>query len=183
MTEGEILADQERGRIAIDEANYMDITRRKTAELFAAACAIPALFQPSTLHLTEPLAEFGRDLGICFQLVDDLLDFTAARDTMGKPVMADLREGKATLPIILLLPRLDGRQTERLQTVVSTGRFDAISVDEVLELVRTSGTLEETQRLAETYAERALERTDAFPAGPERDALARATQLLLDRGI
>jgi len=183
MTEGEILADQERGRIAIDEATYMDITRRKTAELFAAACAIPALFQPSTLHLTEPLAEFGRDLGICFQLVDDLLDFTAARDTMGKPVMADLLEGKATLPMILLLPRLDGRQTEQIQSVVSTGRFDAISADEVLELVRTSGTLEETQRRARAYAERALERTESFPEGPEREALAKATQLLLDRGM
>jgi len=183
MTEGEILADQQRGRLAIDDVAYMDITRRKTAELFAAACAIPALFQPSTLHLTEPLAEFGRDLGICFQLVDDLLDFTAARDKLGKPVMADLREGKATLPIILLLPRLDGRQTGRLQSVVSTGRFDEISEDEVLELVRTSGTLEETQSRARAYAERALERTEAFPEGPEREALAKATEILLDRGM
>ena len=91
MTEGEILADEIRGRLAIDERAYMDITKRKTAELFAAACAIPALFQPSTLHLTESLAEFGRELGICFQLVDDLLDFTAARDKLGKPVMADIR--------------------------------------------------------------------------------------------
>jgi octaprenyl-diphosphate synthase len=183
MTEGEILADQERGRLAIDEATYMDITRRKTAELFAAACAIPALFQPSTLHLTEPLAEFGRDLGISFQLVDDLLDFTAARDKLGKPVMADLREGKATLPIILLLPRLDGRQTEQLQSVASTGKFDKISVEEVLELVRTSGSLEETQRRARAFADRALERTEAFPDGPERDALVKATRLLLERGM
>jgi octaprenyl-diphosphate synthase len=183
MTVGEILADQERGRLAVDEARYMDITRRKTAELFAAACAIPALFQPSTLHLTEPLAEFGRDIGICFQLVDDLLDFTAASVKVGKPVMADLREGRATLPIILLLPRLDARQTERLQSVVSTGRFDEISVEEVLELVRTSETLEETHRRARRYADRALERTRSFPDSPERDALAKATQLLLDRAI
>jgi octaprenyl-diphosphate synthase len=183
MTEGEILADRMRGRLAIDERTYMDITRRKTAELFAAACAIPALFQPSTLHLTEPLAEFGRDLGICFQLVDDLLDFTAARDKLGKPVMADLREGKVTLPIILLLPRLDRRQTERLQAVVATGEFDAISEQEVLEMVRTAGTLEETQRRARRYAERALERTRSFPGGPERDALVRATELLLERGM
>jgi len=115
--------------------------------------------------------------------VDDLLDFTAARDKLGKPVMADLREGKATLPIILLLPRLDGRQTERLQSVVSTGRFDEISEEEVLELVRTSGTLEETQTRARAYAERALERTETFPEGPEREALAKATNLLLDRGM
>jgi octaprenyl-diphosphate synthase len=183
MTEGEILADRMRGRLAIDEHTYMDITRRKTAELFAATCAIPALFQPSTLHLTEPLAEFGRELGICFQLVDDILDFTAAREKLGKPVMADLREGKVTLPIILLLPRLDGRQTERLQSVAATGEFDAISEEEVLDMVRTSGTLEETQRRARRYAERALERSEAFPEGPEREALIRATELLLERGM
>jgi octaprenyl-diphosphate synthase len=183
MTEGEILADQQRGNLAIDDHAYMDITRRKTAELFAATCAIPALFQPSTLHLTEPLAEFGRDLGICFQLVDDLLDFTAAQDKLGKPVMADLREGKATLPIILLLPRLDARQSERLQSVAATGRFDEISEQEVLELVRTSGTLEETQRRARCFAERALERTEALPGGVERDSLVKATEILLERGM
>ncbi len=183
MTEGEILSDRQRGRLDIDESTYMEVTRRKTAELFAATCAIPALFQPSTLHLTESLAEFGRDLGICFQLVDDLLDFTAAQDKLGKPVMADLREGKATLPIILLLPRLDARQAEKLRRVASTGQFDGISEQEVLEMVRTSGTLEETQRRARSFAHRALERTERFPKGPERDALARATRLLLERGM
>jgi octaprenyl-diphosphate synthase len=183
MTEGEILADRQRGRLDIDEATYMEITRRKTAELFAATCAIPALFQPSTLHLTESLAEFGRDLGVCFQLVDDLLDFTAAQDKLGKPVMADLREGKATLPIILLVPRLDASQAERLQSVASTGSFDRISEQEVLDMVRTSGTLEETQRRARSFAERALERTERFPEGPEREALAKATRILLERGM
>ncbi len=77
MIEGEILADQVRRRVDIDESTYMDITRRKTAELFAAACALPALFQPSTLHLTGQLATFGRSLGLCFQLIDDVLDYTA----------------------------------------------------------------------------------------------------------
>jgi octaprenyl-diphosphate synthase len=183
MTEGEILADRQRGRLDIDESTYMEITRRKTAELFAATCAIPALFQPSTLHLTEPLADFGRELGVCFQLVDDLLDFTAVRDKLGKPVMADLREGKATLPIILLLPRLDADQRERLQSVASTGRFDRISEREVLEMVRTSGTLERTQKRAREFAERALDLTERFPEGPEREALAKATRILLERGM
>ena len=183
MTEGEILADRVRGRLDIDEATYMDITQRKTAELFSAACALPALFQPATLHLTEPLLEFGRDVGISFQLVDDLLDFTAARSDLGKPVMADLREGRATLPVILLLPRLDGRTREKLEEVVSTGVFDAISEQEVLEMVRTSGVLDEIRRRARAHATRAVERSNAFPPGPERDALMRASELLLDRGV
>ena len=183
MTEGEILADQVRGRLDIDETTYMDITQRKTAELFSAACALPALFQPATLHLTERLLEFGRNVGISFQLVDDLLDFTAERADLGKPVMADLLEGRATLPIILLLPRLDRRNRERLSDVVSRGVFDAISQDEVLDMVRTSGVLNEVRRRAREYATRAVEQADSFPHGFERDALIHASEMLLDRGM
>jgi octaprenyl-diphosphate synthase len=183
MTEGEILADRMRGSLDIDEPTYMDITQRKTAELFAAACALPALFKPATLHLTEPLLEFGREVGISFQLVDDLLDFTADRSDLGKPVMADLREGRATLPVILLLPRLDGPTRRRLEEVASSGRFDAISEQQVLEMVRTSGVLDEVRRRAQEHAARAVRRSEAFPPGPERQALVRASEMLLDRGM
>ena len=183
MTEGEILADRVRGRLDVDESTYMDITQRKTAELFAAACALPALFQPATLHLTEGLLDFGRSVGISFQLVDDLLDFTAVRSDVGKPVMADLLEGRVTLPIILLLRRVDPRTRDRLAEVVSSGSFDAISEEEVLQMVRTSGVLAEVRQRAQAYSAEAAEKAQAFPPGPERDALIHASQLLLDRGV
>ena len=183
MTEGEILADRVRGRLDVDESTYMDITQRKTAELFAAACALPALFQPATLHLTENLLDFGRSVGVSFQLVDDLLDFTAARSDLGKPVMADLLEGRVTLPIILLLRRIDRRNRDRLAEVVSSGSFDAISQEEVLQMVRTSGVLDEVRQRAYAYSAEAAERAQAFPPGQERDALIHASQLLLDRGV
>ena len=181
MTEGEIMADRVRWHLDLPEDLYIDITRRKTAELFAAACALPALFQPATLHLTEALSDFGRDLGLCFQLVDDLLDFTATQSRLGKPVLADLREGRVTLPIILLLPRLDRDRRKRLEEVVSSGTFDALSEQQVLELVRTSGVLDEVQRRATAHAEAAKNRLRRFPAGPEREALARAATLLVTR--
>ena len=183
MTEGEILSDRVRGQLEVDESAYMDITQRKTAELFSAACAIPALFQPSTLHLTEPLLDFGRSVGISFQLVDDLLDFTADRTDLGKPVMADLLEGRVTLPIILLLERLDRPTRDRLADVVSTGTFEAISQDEILQMVRTSGVLDEVRRRAHAYSAEAVEKASSFPPGAERDALIRASKLLLDRGV
>lgn len=183
MTEGEILADRVRGQIEVDEPTYMDITQRKTAELFSAACALPALFQPSTLHLTEKLLEFGRNVGISFQLVDDLLDFTADRSDLGKPVMADLLEGRVTLPIILLLRKLDGRTRDRLAEVVACGSFDAISRDEVLQMVRTSGVLDEVRTRAQAYSAKAVKLAQAFPPGEEREALVRASHLLLDRGV
>jgi len=181
MTEGEILADEIRARLDITEETYMDITRRKTAELFAAACAVPALFQPSTLHLTEPLLEYGRALGLCFQLVDDLLDFTASRDELGKPVLADLREGRVTLPIILLRPRLDSRRRAQLEGVLSTGTFDGMDAGELLDLVRSSGVLDEVRERASEYAERAGRLTNELPKSVERDALASAAELLLER--
>ena len=183
MTEGEILADRVRGRLDVSESLYMDITRRKTAELFSAACALPALFQPSTLHLTEGLQDYGRDLGQCFQLIDDLLDFTAQRSKVGKPVMADLREGRVTLPILLLLPRLDASQRDRLQEVAASGSFEAMSEAEVLEMVRTSGVLHDVRSRAAGFAENAARRAESFPSGSERDALILATRLLLERKI
>ncbi len=181
MIEGEILADRVRGRVDVDEASYMDITRRKTAELFASACAVPALFQPSTLHLTEHLLAFGRNLGLCFQLVDDVLDYTASRSELGKPVMADLREGRVTLPMILLLPRLAADQRDLIDRVVSTGEMSPEEEARVLELVRTSGVLEEVRLRAAAFADAAVARARSFPEGPEREALMRACSLLLER--
>jgi len=181
MTEGEILADRVRGRVDIDEATYMDITRRKTAELFAAACAVPALFQASTHHLVDRLLEFGRAVGICFQLVDDLLDYTASRQEMGKPVMADLREGRVTLPMILLLPRLDPRHRAIVERAATSGEMSTQDERELVDTVRTSGVLEAVRARAESFAERAEESADALPAGDERESLVRAARLLLDR--
>lgn len=183
MTEGELMADRVRGRLDVDETVYLEITRRKTAELFAAACALPALFQPSTLHLTDGLLAFGRELGTCFQLVDDLLDFTSDRARVGKPVMADLREGRATLPILLLCRRIDPARRERLAEVAATGRFEAISERETLELVRTSGVLDDARERARAIGERAVERAGQFPDTPERHALVKAARILVDRGI
>lgn len=182
MTEGEILADRVRGSIDVTDEQYMEITRRKTAELFAAACSLPALFDGSKGGLEPTLRDFGLDLGVCFQLVDDLLDFTADRRQLGKPVMADLREGRATLPIILLRDRTgDAELHRRLAEVAATGRFDAIGEAEVLELLREHGALETTRERARWYAERAAGHVAALPECREREVLAQAAQLLVDR--
>ncbi len=184
MTEGEILADSVRGALDVTDDQYMEISRRKTAELFAAACSLPALYAPATGRHDETLSSFGRDLGICFQLVDDLLDFTSDRRRLGKPVMADLREGRATLPIILLLERQgDPGLRRRLAAVASSGRFDEIAEEEVLDRLREVGALESTRQRARSYGERASRRIAELPEGPEREILARAAQLLVDRTV
>ena len=181
MTEGEIVAEEMRRSLDVSDEVYMDITRRKTAELFAATCSVPALFQVSTLHLTEQLASFGRNLGICFQLVDDALDYSASRRELGKPVMADLREGRMTLPMILLLPRLDATRRELVRTAVTTGELDDDGERQLLEAVRISGVLDVTRQRAQLYADRAVDLVQRFPAGEARDMLLRATEFLVDR--
>lgn len=181
MTEGEILSAHWRGNIAVDEAIYMDITRRKTAELFGAACSIPALFDPSTVRFEQPLRQFGANLGLCFQLVDDVLDFTSDRQELGKPVMADLREGRVTLPILLLLERLGPQMRKQIGAVARDRCFEAISEDEILKMIRKYQILDEVHRRAESYAEQAMELARFLPEGREREALIGATRLLLDR--
>src|SRR6185436_3628831 len=95
------------------------------------------------------LARFGRALGICFQLVDDLLDFTARESELGKPVLSDLKEGKLTLPLILLLPRVAPVQRRLVEQVLEDRSFSRVSSQQILDLVRAEGTLEEVSAMAE----------------------------------
>src|SRR4029078_12120213 len=104
MTEGELLALQRLGAPDLTVDEYFGIIDRKTAHLFAAACSIPSLIHPRRPEAGAALQRYGMALGTCFQLVDDLLDFTARESELGKPVLSDLKEGKLTLTLILLLP-------------------------------------------------------------------------------
>ncbi len=181
MTEGEILSASVRGRVDITEAEYLDITQRKTAELFAAACCLPALFEPSLNRFENHLHQFGINLGLCFQLIDDVLDFSSAREDLGKPVMADLREGRATLPIILLLENADSKTRDQIAEIARNRAFGSLSEEELLGRVNQSGVLGEVRRRAASLAERAVEVALFLPDTPERNALIGATKLLLER--
>ena len=127
MTEGELLAFQRLGApdLTIDE--YFEIIDRKTAHLFAAACSIPSLIPPHRPEAGQVLARYGRALGICFQLVDDLLDFTARESELGKPVLSDLKEGKLTLPLIMLLPRVAAGERRLIEMGARGPRLRAAS--------------------------------------------------------
>ena len=181
MTEGELLALQRLGSIDLTVDEYFDIIERKTAHLFAASCFIPSLMQPERADAGEVLERYGRALGTCFQLVDDLLDFTARESELGKPVLSDLKEGKLTLPLILMLPRLDPNRRQLIETVLEDGNFGRVSREEILELVSSGGTLEEVQTMAERYAEEARQELSFFPPSEARDALEFAPDFVLQR--
>ncbi|MDH3254658.1 MAG: polyprenyl synthetase family protein [Acidobacteriota bacterium] len=181
MTEGELLVLERLGAPDVSVEEYFDIIDRKTAQLFAAACSIPALIPPSHDHERLALESYGRALGLCFQLVDDLLDFTGSEDDLGKPVLSDLKGGKLTLPLILLLPRLDAKRRRLIEQVLEDRAFDRVEPSDILAVVDSEGTLEEVGELAVTQADRAREALDAFPASLVREALEFAPEFVLSR--
>lgn len=181
MTEGELLVLERLGAPDLSLDEYFDIIDRKTAALFSAACEAPALMRPARPEARQPLADYGRALGTCFQIVDDLLDFTGTEAAVGKPVLSDLREGKLTLPILLALPRLTPFDRAKVEHVLADRDFERVAADEILDLVRRQGTLEEARELADGWAERARRALAALPEGDTLPTLAAAVDFVLDR--
>lgn len=188
MVEGELLALRRLGDPELPVEEYFQIIDRKTAHLFSAACSVPSLIPSGRGESTETLATFGEtlarygeNLGICFQLVDDLLDFTAREEELGKPVLSDLKEGKLTLPLILLLPRVGPGERRKVEQVLEDRAFERVAPEDILRLVETEGTLEEVRELAEGYAEKARRELEIFPPCTAREALQSAPDFVLHR--
>lgn len=181
MVEGELLALDRLGTVNLSVDEYFHVIERKTAHLFSAACSVPALIAPRRPDAEAALARYGEHLGLCFQIVDDLLDFTARQEDLGKPVLSDLKEGKLTLPLILLLPRIDPVRRRLVEHVLEDRDFRRTSVEQVLEMVATEGTLDEAAEIARRHAEGARRELEIFPDGDARDALEIAPEYVLHR--
>ena len=181
MIEGEILEIERNGNLEVTEADHLDIIRRKTADLFAACLRIGAVLGAVGEEKEKAVASYGSNLGICFQMVDDLLDFTAEEKTLGKPVANDLREGKVTLPMIFLLRKAGRPGIEKVGTVLEDRGFGRVSRDEIVRLAREHGALDEARALAETYAEAARRDLSGFERSPYREALEALPDFILAR--
>jgi octaprenyl-diphosphate synthase len=182
MIEGEIIAIEKTGDIQVTRDEALDIIRRKTADLFSAACRLPAHFAPrGDLFAAERLAEYGRCLGVAFQLIDDLLDYTGSEESIGKPVLNDLREGKLTMPLLLALPRASARDREAVATVVREREFRTIEPAEILSIVERHKGIAETRALARDYAGAARVALGSFADSEAKDGLLLATESVIDR--
>lgn len=171
MIEGELLEIERNGNLAVTEADHVDIIKRKTADLFSGCMRIGAILGEVGDERERALASYGANLGICFQMVDDLLDFTADEKVLGKPVNNDLREGKLTLPAIFLMRRAGTKGRDRISTVMADRGFERVSREEIVKLARESGALDEARALAEQYAAAAVRDLSAFERSPFREAL------------
>ena len=164
MVEGELLQIQKLGHL-INEEEYFDLIFRKTACLFKVSMQLGAAISKSRTfdgseqtrpeELEAQLGEYGRNLGLAFQIVDDVLDLTAAEDILGKPVASDLREGKATLAVIHALERGTGADREAIRTVLADRSFTRVSHPQILEILHRHSSIDYAMDTACAYAEAA----------------------------
>jgi octaprenyl-diphosphate synthase len=181
MTEGEILGLGLKGQMWVTPEQYFEITRRKTAELFSVACALPTYFSPTYQRYRPTLEEYGRNIGMCFQIVDDILDITGSQKNLGKPVFSDLREGKLTLPFIVLLPRLSAHERKIIEDILTSGELRETLPDQLRSLLDRHGAVDESRRAAYEFGQKAVAALAGLPQGPELDALAAAPRFIVDR--
>jgi octaprenyl-diphosphate synthase len=181
MIEGELYQLTKTGDVDITEEEHFEIIRRKTAFLFGGCAQIGGMLGDVTPEHAEALREYGYNLGIAFQLVDDLLDYTADATALGKPIGGDLREGKVTLPIIFLLHR-GGDDADRLiRSVVNERAVTPEQWREILRLLAEHGAMDLAYERAVAYAERAKTCLEIFPPSRERDALLALPDYVLAR--
>src|SRR5450830_238571 len=177
MIEGEIIGIEKTGNIQITREEAMEIIRRKTADLFSAACRLPAHFAPQgDLFAAERLAEYGRCLGVAVQLIDDLLDYTASEEAVGKPVLNDLREGKLTMPLLLALPEATAAERDKVAAVLREREFKSVEPAQILKLVERANGIAKTRALASDYAGAARVALTAFPDSEAKEGLLLATE-------
>ena len=170
MVEGELLQIQKLAR-AISEAEYYDLIFRKTACLFATSMRMAATLAGATEELENNLAAYGRSVGLAFQIVDDILDLTASEEVLGKPVASDLREGKATLPVIHSLDHGTVRDRQAIQRVLGDRSFENVSRGQVQDILARNGSVDYAMAAADRYAEQARQSISMFPDSEFRRAL------------
>jgi octaprenyl-diphosphate synthase len=181
IVEGEIYQVTKKGVVDISEEEHLDIVQRKTAYLFAACARIGGMLAPITLDEQEALWEYGLHIGMAFQIVDDLLDFTGEETALGKPVGGDLREGKLTLPVIHLLSHGDGRGDALVRQIVREQDVTRDDWRELRALLAQTRSIDYAQSTAFESVERAKRALRAFPPNPARDALMFLPDYVLSR--
>lgn len=181
MVEGEMLQFTLLKRMDVTEGQYFDLIYRKTAALFSACLRLGALVGHQGETVETHLGSCGLNLGMAFQVIDDLLDFTSSEERLGKPVGSDLREGKMTLPLIYLLPQCRPQERARVAQVIEDGGFGHVPLAEIQALTEQYGTLDAARAKAKEYVRQATAEIDRFPQSAYRDALRSVADLIVER--
>jgi octaprenyl-diphosphate synthase len=181
MVEGELLQLERLRRIDISEADYMELVDRKTASLFSACARLGALTTGADEATETRLGEFAWNLGMAFQLVDDVLDFTSRESVLGKPVGNDLREGKVTLPLIYALADALQSDKQLVETVLQEEGYESVPFSRILRLIEERNGVARARERAGSFIDKARAIIAEFPDSPYRRALAAVAELVTER--
>jgi octaprenyl-diphosphate synthase len=180
MVEGELLQMEKLGH-AITLAEYFDLISRKTACLFSVCMRLGAILGGATAAQEQALGQYGHDLGMAFQIVDDVLDLTASEDVLGKPVASDLREGKATMAVIHALERCNDQERGKIETILRDRAFNGVTHAQIMDILQRYGSLDAATARAARYAESAQKAICTFPDSEIKRALLWAPEFVVAR--
>jgi octaprenyl-diphosphate synthase len=179
IAEGEVLQLMNAHDPDTTEQRYLEVIYRKTAKLFEAGAQLAAILSGSSRETEQSMIEYGRHLGTAFQLVDDVLDYTASAEELGKNLGDDLAEGKPTLPVIHALANAPAASAAQLRAAIENGGIDDLA--QITRLIETSGGLEYTARKARQEKELAIEALGRLPASSYRNALVALAEFAVAR--
>jgi octaprenyl-diphosphate synthase len=167
--------------LAVSEEHYMNVVSAKTAALFAAACRVAPVVAEADEDVELALESYGKNLGIAFQLTDDVIDYASDAATMGKGVGDDFRDGKMTLPVILAYARGSAEDRDFWRSAIGGERQSDEDLAQAIGLLRSSGALDDTIEHARQYARRAIDALAKFPSSKARSALVEAAEFAVAR--
>ena len=179
IAEGEVLQLMNMHDASLDEAGYLRVIRSKTAKLFEASSRLAAVLAGAAPDIEQACAEYGQSLGTAFQVIDDVLDYDGSVVEMGKNLGDDLREGKATLPLILAMQAASPGDAATVRHAIETGSTEELPA--IVEIVRRCGALEGTRAAAAAQAQRAIDAARLLPKNEYADSLLELAAQLLDR--
>jgi octaprenyl-diphosphate synthase len=181
MVEGELIQFDRLRRADISEADYMELVDRKTASLFSACARLGGMAAGVDETVEGRLGDFAWNLGMAFQLVDDILDFTSTEKILGKPAGNDLREGKVTLPMIYALEKASPEERQAVETVLHDGNYENVPFMRVLHILERHHSIAKAYERAYTFTDKAREIMSSFPDGPAQRALLSVVGLVTER--
>jgi octaprenyl-diphosphate synthase len=181
MVEGELMQLAKLGRIDLSEEEATGLAFRKTACLFSGCARLGAVLAGQGVEVEQALADYGRYSGLAFQLVDDLLDFTASPEQLGKPVLSDLKEGKVTLPLIFAMQNGNSDGRHLVAKVLEEKGFHSVRAEQITALVHNSGAIDRARRMAHQYATKAKACVDGLNDSDYRRALLSVPDFILER--
>ena len=181
MIEGELNEYYRSGNLDLAEEDYLDIIDKKTASLFSASCQIGGILGNASDEEEHSLVEYVTNLGMSFQIIDDLLDFTGDEKVLGKPVFSDLNEGRITLPLIYTMTNDGGMNRKRITAILKEKNLSEETQKEILEIIQSNGALDYTYKKAEEYSSKSREIISQFPESVHREALILIPEYFLSR--